>query len=392
MLVLSVICAGSQLAQGVSSTENTGLDKYLGAGTDNDFSFAGARGAEFLTIPVGPRGVAMGSAYNSVADDISAIWWNPAGLTSLTKTNVFFQVVDYTMDLSYHYLAAATPLMDGQLVIGGFMGFLNIPETEITTINSPNGTGEFYDAYDLQVGASISYMLSDRFSAGANVKMVHQDVWDLTANAVAFDIGTLYTTEFLDRTIKFGFTVQNLGSNLTFGGSRLYVPIPAEGTGDQYDVPDHTYDWKDDLAARKSRSVREGEYRTHTYRLPTNVKISLAYVPYTSENVNWMVSAEFWRPNYIPTTYALGSELNYNLNDLYTVSLRMGWQIQSDEYTASMDPNNVEYLGDDPTWRGISVGGGIYRTFGEKEIRFDYAYRNNGRLNGNNYFSVNFGF
>ena len=391
-LVLVCLSAATLSAQGVSSTENTGLDKFPGAGIEEDFSFTGVRAAEFLTIPVGPRGVALGSAYNAVADDISAIWWNPAGLTSVGKSTFFFQTVDYTMDLNYHYMAGVTPLMDGQLVVGGFMGFLNIPQMEVTTIYNPNGTGEFFDAYDLQVGGTVAYAMSDRFSAGANFKYVHQDVWDISASAFALDIGTLYSTELLNRTIRFAFTIQNLGTNMTMGGSRLMVPIPAEGTGGQYDVPDHSYNWNEDKRARKTRSVREGIRRTHTYRLPTNVKLGICYAPYSTENTSWLVSAELWRPNYIPTAYALGSELNLNLNTLYTASLRLGWQVQADEFTDAQDYSGYAYQGDDPTWRGFSFGGGIHRMFGDKDIRFDYAYRNKGRLSADNFFSVTFGF
>ena len=391
-IVLLCISAAQLAAQGVSSTENSGLDKYQGASRGDDFSFVGVRAAEFLTIPVGPRGVAMGSAYNAVADDISAIWWNPAGLTSVEKSTLFFQTVDYTMDLNYHYLAGITPLMDGQLIVGGFMGFLNIPQMEVTTINHPNGTGEFFDAYDLQVGGTVAYAMSDRFSAGANFKYVHQDVWDITASAFALDIGTLYSTELLNRSIRFAFTIQNLGTNMTMGGARLMVPIPAEGTGGQYDVPDHTYNENEDAKARKTRSVREGIRRTHTYRLPTNVKIGVSYIPYSSGNASWLISAELWRPSYIPTSYALGSELNLNLNTLYTASLRLGWQIQTDEYNNDLDANALTLHGDDPTMRGFSLGGGIHRMFGDKDIRFDYAYRNKGRLSADNFFSVTFGF
>ena len=68
------------MAQGTPFQDNSGLDKYPKQGRDKDASFAGVRAAEFLTIPVGARGIGMGSAYSAVADDISAIWWNPAGL------------------------------------------------------------------------------------------------------------------------------------------------------------------------------------------------------------------------------------------------------------------------------------------------------------------------
>ncbi len=36
----------------------------------------------------GTRALAMGGAYTAVADDYSGIYWNPAGLGSITKTGI----------------------------------------------------------------------------------------------------------------------------------------------------------------------------------------------------------------------------------------------------------------------------------------------------------------
>ena len=57
LLVLAV--AGSLQAASGTGASNPG------AGVDAGYSEAGTRAAEFLTIPVGSRGVAMGSAYGA---------------------------------------------------------------------------------------------------------------------------------------------------------------------------------------------------------------------------------------------------------------------------------------------------------------------------------------
>jgi hypothetical protein len=65
---------------------------------------------------------------------------------------------------------------------------------------------------------------------------------------------------------------------------------------------------------------------------------------------------------------------------------------QTDEYTDSNDQFGYEYYGDDPTFRGFSFGGGLQRAFGGRLFRFDYAYRNKGRLSSDNFFTVSLGF
>ena len=39
-------------------------------------------------VPVGPRGLAMGGAFSSVADDATAVFWNPAGLSRIGNQEI----------------------------------------------------------------------------------------------------------------------------------------------------------------------------------------------------------------------------------------------------------------------------------------------------------------
>ena len=64
-------------------------------------SRVGTTSAPFLKIGVGARALAMGEAYVTQAEDITALYWNPAGLGRLSKTNAVFTHYDYVADLGY---------------------------------------------------------------------------------------------------------------------------------------------------------------------------------------------------------------------------------------------------------------------------------------------------
>ncbi|MCE5270140.1 PorV/PorQ family protein [bacterium] len=391
-VLLLLLAAMPLAAQGVPQQEYSGLDKYLGQGRLNNSSFVGVRAAEFLTIPVGARGIGMGGAYTATVDDISAVWWNPAGLGFLQKKEVMLTVVDYTMDLNYSFAAAAFPIADGNVVVGGFFGYLDIPDMEITTVANPGGTGSMFRAYDFQMGGSLAYNFSDRFTGGLNLKYIHQDVMNnIGGNAFAIDAGAIYHTEFMEREIKFAFAIQNLGTNITMGGPNLIRAVGAEDR--EGGMPSGYQDFSTDPYSIAERGERYMMLRTHTYRLPSSVKMALSYSLLSSEKVNWLATAEMLRPSYIPLSYAAGTEMNYSYDPFLSFAIRTGWMFQTDEFDDKSDQFGYEYYGnDDGAFRGFSIGGGVQRIFGTRKICFNYAYKNKGRLSADNFFTMSFGF
>jgi len=80
---------------------------------------ASAASAYFERIEVGGRALAMGKAFHAVADDPSAIYWNPAGLAAQKRAGLLLMhyrpyVVD---DLSANYAALAYPTSWGTVGI-----------------------------------------------------------------------------------------------------------------------------------------------------------------------------------------------------------------------------------------------------------------------------------
>lgn len=53
------------------------------------FLLVGTAGANFLEVEVGARPMGMGGAFVAIADDVTALHWNPAGLADLEGAQVF---------------------------------------------------------------------------------------------------------------------------------------------------------------------------------------------------------------------------------------------------------------------------------------------------------------
>ena len=73
-------------------------------------SAKGTTAADFLQLGVGGRAMGLGGAYTAVADDASALYWNPAGLTSVEKRDVTFMHAQYLQSSFYDYAAYAQNL------------------------------------------------------------------------------------------------------------------------------------------------------------------------------------------------------------------------------------------------------------------------------------------
>ncbi|MEQ8909119.1 MAG: PorV/PorQ family protein [Vicingaceae bacterium] len=156
---------------------------------------------EFLKIGVGARALGMSNAFVASADDVTAGYWNPAGLTRLESDfQVSLMHAEYFAGIAaYDYGAFATKL-DEQSTFGvSFIrfGVDDIPNT--TQLIDAEGNINFdrvtsFSAADY--AGLISYARKSKIeglSYGANVKIIHRNVGDFAdAWGFGFDVGMQY--------------------------------------------------------------------------------------------------------------------------------------------------------------------------------------------------------
>ena len=154
----------------------------------------GTAGAQFLKIGPGARVDSLGGAFGGLADDVTSIYWNPAGISQLEKTSLSDTHTVWLADVRYNYLAFATPI-EKIGTLGASVTFLNVPDTEITTLAKPDGTGLWYSAYDTAISVAYARQLYAKesgvnLSFGINAKYIHQQIHRESARGVAIDVGT----------------------------------------------------------------------------------------------------------------------------------------------------------------------------------------------------------
>lgn len=185
-----------------------------------EFEKVGTIGAQFLKLPVGARGTAMGWAFTSIADDASAVFWNPAGLARLSGNILALNQTPWLADIQFSQATFITHLHFFPGTFGLNARSLYMPEDQVRTVFRPEGEGTSFDAGDLSVGLSYARSLTDKFSTGVGINYIQSSLAGYGARAISFDFGTLYDTGF--RSLRIGMAITNIGSDMTF------IEVPAK--------------------------------------------------------------------------------------------------------------------------------------------------------------------
>ena len=186
---------------------------------------AGISAFQFLKIGVGARGIAMGESFVAVANDASALFWNPAGLVQFTENQVIASRTEYVVDIKHDFFGVVYHLGESD-ALGASFSSLHMDDMEITTEAQPFGTGRYFTFGDIAVGVSYSKKMTDQFSFGATIRYAEETLDVLKMRSVMVDLGTLYwtglgSTRFAVTISNFGADVQPKGTVTQFNGSRV---------------------------------------------------------------------------------------------------------------------------------------------------------------------------
>jgi len=101
----------------------------------------GTTSAEFLLLGAGARGTALGSSFAAIATDVSALYYNPAGVAMLDRPGLMIGTYDYVASTRYSWGGVAFPISGGARTIGFQLGTFGSKDPPIYTEDQPDGTG-----------------------------------------------------------------------------------------------------------------------------------------------------------------------------------------------------------------------------------------------------------
>lgn len=160
-------------------------------------------GASFLNFGAGARSMGMGRCGVGLADDASAPYYNPAGLTQLKPQEILFMHSALFMGTSYDYFSYVLPTSKS----GSFA--LSLVQARIGGIENRDENnallGEFGES---ETAGLVSYSINftDFLSLGINYKILHHKISHWSSIGQSFDIGFLLLPE---KSFSAGFVINN---------------------------------------------------------------------------------------------------------------------------------------------------------------------------------------
>lgn len=304
---------------------------------------AGISAFQFLKIGVGSRGVAMGESFVAVANDASALYWNPAGLVQFSDNQMIASHTEYVADIKHDFFGATYHLSD-QDAVGASFASLHMKDMEITTETQPLGTGMYFSYGDVAAALTYSRRLTDQFSFGATVRYVEETLDVLKMRSVMVDLGTYYWTGL--GTTRFAVVITNFGAD-----------VAPKGTVRQ-------------LSGAEVSSFQ-------SFSLPTVFKLGIAMEAVQTEDHRLTTSIQLNHPNDNAEHFRLG--LEYGFRNMFF--LRGGLKRTIGQPLLGSDGTSDELF---------SLGAGVMLPLGITSVAADYAFAGYSRLGSVHRISVSF--
>ncbi|MBZ0199596.1 MAG: PorV/PorQ family protein [Ignavibacteriaceae bacterium] len=309
----------------VSTISNAQLFPVLGG------QRAGISTAQFLKIGVGGRASAMGEAFVAVANDASALYWNPAGLVQFSENQIIISHNKWLVDINHDFLGAVYHF-DQTNSVGVALTYLSMPKMKVTTEFAPFGTGEYFSVSDLGIAVSYARKMTEQFSFGGTIRYIEETLDKVKMRGVMVDLGTYYWTGL--GSTRFAVAVSNFGNQLAPDGDVV-------------------------LVGKREKSEWQ------SFSPPTVFRIGFAFEPYQTDDNYITTSIQLNHPNDNSENISVGAE--YAWKNLFFI--RGGYKFNVEE-------------------QNYSFGIGVNPPIGFTVLKVDYAFSNFERLGSAHRFSL----
>ncbi|MFC1521720.1 PorV/PorQ family protein [Elusimicrobiota bacterium] len=172
----------------------------------------------------------MGSAYTAMANDSTALYWNPAGLAAMQDSEFSFAHSKWLAQSSFDFIGLAMPLEDAGELYGWQEGVLAMGVSRLSHPKQEgrNEMGEKtsdFQASDMSMHLAFSSEFTDQVNLGIGFKFIQSRIAQYKGHGFALDAGGIYHP--LAAPVSFGLAVKNIGPGIRFIDEETPLPLSA---------------------------------------------------------------------------------------------------------------------------------------------------------------------
>ena len=175
----------------------------------------------FLRNDASARAAAMAGSFVTVMSDPNAIFYNPAGLSTIETPMGSVGFFKHLLDINAGYASYSQPYEDVGYFGAGiiYMNYGSFDQTD--DLGNKLGT---FSANDLAISIAYSNSSEANLHYGASLKFVYSSIAGYTSTALAGDVGVLY--QIPDSRVALAASLRNLGKQLSsYLGTNENLPL-----------------------------------------------------------------------------------------------------------------------------------------------------------------------
>ncbi len=317
---------------------------------------SGQAGASELLINPWARSSGWGGVNTASVRGLEAMYNNIAGMAFTERSEIIFSHTQWLKGSDINIMSFGFSQRLGESsVIGLSIMSMSFGDIDITTYDHPDpseGSIGTFSPNLMNINIAYAKVFSNSIYGGINIKIISENISDVSAQGIAIDAGIQYVTGATEN-IKFGIALKNVGPTMKFRG---------DGMSFRGIIPGHNND-NDQFTV---------EQRSADFELPALLNIGAAYDFNINENHRVTLAGNFTSNSFTKDQFIFGAE--YSLKDY--LMLR-GAYTYEDGITKSSDRTTV-YTGPSA---GITVQVPLNKEKGTN-FSIDYSFRATSPFNG----------
>jgi len=147
---------------------------------------------DYFSYDIGARAASMGGAMTGLADDVTTMFYNPAGLATQNPVQIGVQHVMLFEETMFDFLGFAMPIENfGNVGLG--LVYLNSTGFDVREANYSINNSVSNSMSKGAVCLSYARDIFVGLSAGTNIKVAYENIFGHSGMGVGIDLGALYS-------------------------------------------------------------------------------------------------------------------------------------------------------------------------------------------------------